>query len=106
MRTCFLSILFAVVGLLAGCSTPTGHVSASSSDSDAFAALRKELQQTQAQLEQAITRTSALEQQVRALEQSNAELQREVRRLQVPREPRWGRPQTNQVPHLTPLQTQ
>jgi len=76
-----------------------------SSDSDTLAALRKELQQTQAQLEQVIARTSALEQQVRALEQSNAELQREVQRLQVPREPRWGRPQTNQVPHLTPLQT-
>jgi len=68
-------------------------------------ALRKELQQTQTQLDQLTARTSTLEQQVRALEQSNAELWREVRKFQVPREPRWDRPQTNQVPHLNPLQT-
>jgi uncharacterized protein YlxW (UPF0749 family) len=62
------------------------------------------------QLEQVIARTSVLEQQVRALEQSNAELQMEVRALQErreprePREPRWSHPQTNGVPHLTPLE--
>lgn len=72
------------------------------------------------QLEQVLARTSALEQQVRALEESNAELRMEVRRLQerqVPREPRQSQtprppqtprplfPQTNGVPHLTPLET-
>ena len=101
MRICIFSMLFAAVGLLAGCSTPTGHISASSTDSDALAALRKELQQTQAQLDQLTARTTRLEQKVRALELSNAELQQEVRRLQVPH---WGYPQTNQGPHLTPLQ--
>jgi uncharacterized protein YlxW (UPF0749 family) len=95
MRTCVFSILFTVIGLLAGCSTPTSHVSASASGSDA--ALRSELQQTQAQLDQ-------LKQQVRALEQSNAELRNEVRMLQQEPHPRY--PQTNQVPRLTPLQTQ
>jgi|SRR5208337_340728 len=105
MRICFLSILFAAVGFLVGCSTPTGQGSESSFSSDAFTTLRKELQQTQTQLDQLTARTSTLEQQVRALEQSNAELWREVRKFQVPREPRWDRPQTNQVPHLNPLQT-
>ena len=77
------------------------------SDSDALAALRKELQQTQAQLDQLTARTTRLEQKVRALELSNAELQQEVQRLQErkPQAPPWGRPQTNQVPHLVPLQT-
>jgi peptidoglycan hydrolase CwlO-like protein len=73
----------------------------SSSDSDAVAALRKELQQTQAQLDHLTTRTTWLEQKVRALEQSNAELQREIRTLQ----PRWSESGTNRVPHLTPLQS-
>ena len=66
MRACFISILFAAVGLLAGCSTPAAHVS----DSDA--ALRKKLEETQAQLDQLTTRTTWLDQKVRALEQSNA----------------------------------
>ena len=101
MRTFIFSILFVAVGLLAGCSTPTGQVSASSSDSDA--ALRKELQQTQGQLDQLTTRTAWLEQKVSALELANAELQRDIRKYQVPREPRWSHPQTNGVPHLTPL---
>jgi septal ring factor EnvC (AmiA/AmiB activator) len=67
-----------------------------------LAALRTELQQTQEQLEGVIARTSALEQQVRSLEQSTAKLQQEVRRLQVPHLSPW---QTNQGPHLIPLQT-
>ena len=65
------------------------------------------------QIDQLLTRTSQLEQRVRALEQSNEELQQEVRELQRrrepkeplrPQEPRWSYPQTNEVPHLTPLE--
>jgi hypothetical protein len=82
-------ILLAPFVLVVGCATP---------------------KPAQVQLEQVIARTSALEQQVRALEQSNAELRMEVQALQErqlprqPREPRWSPPQTNGVPHLTPLE--
>ena len=69
--------------------------------SDASAMFRNELRQTKALLDQLTARTTRLEQKVRALEQSNAELQQEVRMLQGPR---WGLPPTNQAPHLTPLQ--
>jgi|GEM_PF-6237477 TolA-binding protein len=78
----------------------------SPSDPGVSAELREELQQTQVQLNQLTIRITGLEQKIRALEQSNGELQQEVRRLQVPREPRWDHPKTNQSPHLTPLQFQ
>jgi septal ring factor EnvC (AmiA/AmiB activator) len=53
------------------------------------AALRKELDHTQLQLEQTRARVTKLEQQVRALQQANAALQRQVRAMEQP--------------HLTPL---
>ena len=56
-----------------------------------LATLNTELHQAQAQLVQVAARISALEEQVRALQRSNAELQQEVRKLQEP--------------HLTPIQT-
>ncbi|HUA39139.1 MAG TPA: hypothetical protein VMA35_12170 [Candidatus Sulfopaludibacter sp.] len=73
------------------------------------------------QLDQLMRRTSALEQQVRDLEVANAELQKQVQKLQQqqpqtpivprwsppqnPRVPPWGPPPTNPVPHLSPLET-
>ena len=71
-----------------------------------LATLRTELRQTQVQLELLIDRTSALEKQVRALEESIAELQQEVRMPRVP-QPKTPRPEVPQpeVPHLTPLDT-
>jgi hypothetical protein len=75
----------------------------SSSGLDSSAAFRKGLEQKQAQIDQLTSRVNGLEQRVRALEQSNAELRQEVRMLQ--NRPPWGFPQTNGVPHLTPLQT-
>ena len=80
--------------------------SGGASESDTLVSLQKELQQSRAQIEQLVARTSALEQQVRVLEQSNAKLQQEVRSLQMqkPRVPTPKEPPL-QEPHLTPLQT-
>lgn len=75
------------------------------SGSDSMARLREELQQTQALVKQLTTRTARLEQRVRALEESNAELRKELRRFQRPNQPRWSYPATNGVPPLTPLQS-
>ena len=56
-----------------------------------LAALRAEVKQIQMQLDRVVTRTSSLEEQVRELQKSNAELQKMIGR--------FGEP------HLTPLQT-
>jgi len=84
------------------CAADSGSPSNSASD---LAALRAQLQQTQAQLNQLTARTSALEQQVHALQLSNAEMQQQLR-LQGPQRPYRISPDPNQTPHLVPLQTQ
>jgi len=95
-----------VAGIIAVSSLCLADTTGSSpKPADDLATVHMELKQTQAQLEQVIARTSVLEEQVRALEQPNATLQQEVRKLQMTH---WVHPQTNQapqVPHLVPLQT-
>jgi hypothetical protein len=84
-------ILLAPFFLVAGCTTP---------------------KRDSAQLDELLRRTCNLEQQVHDLEVSNAELQKQVRAFQerresrepMPRELPRTRPQTNGVPHLTPLE--
>jgi len=82
MKTKIKAVIVTAIILVA--SLCVADSTSNSSKSDTLAGLRNELQQTQAQLEQVITRTSALEQQVRALEQSNMNLQQEVRSLNEP----------------------
>jgi hypothetical protein len=69
------------------------------------------MQQAQTQFNEMMARISALEEHVRALEQANATLRQEMRALQMPRapqsprDPHWSPPQTNELPHLTPLES-
>jgi outer membrane murein-binding lipoprotein Lpp len=100
MRAVLIGMLFVAAGLLAGCSTSNGVVS----NSDAV--LRAQFQHFQAQLDELRAQNARLEQEVRALELANNRLQQMVPRLQLPRQPRWSNPETNQLPRLTPLQSQ
>lgn len=105
MKTRITAITLAVAALTVSfcVADSTGHWS----DSDSLVALRKDLRQTQSALDQLMSRTALLEQRISGLEQSNAQLQQEMRMFQGrnPQLPPGGTPPGNQTPHLTPLQT-
>lgn len=110
MKTKIATVVLCIIIMV---SLYAGDSVSNSSTPDAVAVLHKEVQDTQARLDLVTARVSQLEQQVRALETSNAELQQEVRKLQGPHlllpPPQGLRvvpqpPQTNEAPHLTPLQ--
>ena len=102
MSSVIRGAILVVVLCLCGCAS-------SAPGPDPVAGLRDELNSARAQLAQVSARAGALEQRVRALEHSNLELQREVRRLQAPQLTPLPPPPpltpTNRAPHLTPLDT-
>jgi hypothetical protein len=100
MRFCLISLLLAAVLSLTGCSTPTAGVSGSDAE------LRRELEDTRAQVNQLRAQTARLEQEVRAMEMANGQLRPAGPQYPPPGEPPWNKPLTNQAPHLTPLQAQ
>jgi septal ring factor EnvC (AmiA/AmiB activator) len=110
-------VILLVAGIIAVASLCVAYSSCRSlTRAGDLATLRTELRQTQVQLGLVIDRTDALEKQVRALEESIAELQQEVRAPRVPQprvpqpwvpQPKTPQPEVPQppAPHLTPLDT-
>lgn len=84
-----------VVAAATFCMAAPGSSSPNSATDPATVAT--ELRQTQAQLERAVARISVLEEQMLALQKSNAELRQELRTLQAPH---LSNVQSNQVPQV------
>lgn len=82
-------IIVAIAGIASLCIAESGGTSPQAVGD--LAGLRAQVQQIQTQLDRMDTRTATLEQHVRALQKSNAELQKMLGK--------FGEP------HLTPLQT-
>jgi hypothetical protein len=121
-RFSFWTIL-PVLTLAAGCAAPKPH------PDPMLAAVSQEAMDTHARVENLTALISVLQDQITALQASNAELQREVQALQgrqapgnlrppqfppwqapaIPRPPQsppWSPPHSNGVPPLTPLENQ